>query len=204
MFIPDIYKNENQAEIREFISNNGFAILVNQTDNKLWATHIPLYLDVNANGNEILVGHVAIENPQSKSLTNDSEVLAIFSGAHSYISASWYDHENVSTWNYLAVHAYGLIKLLNLEETILSLKKLTDKYEAFSENPIRVEDLSTKTIRQARGILAFEIEISSIEATKKLSQNRDSKNYKKIISELEKIEKPDAKLMATEMKKCPR
>ncbi len=175
MFTPDIYKNENQAEIREFIFNNGFAILVNQTDNKLWATHIPLYLDVNANGNEILVGHVALENPQSKSLTNDSEVLAIFSGAHFNISASWYDHENVSTWNYVAVHAYGKIKILNHEETNLSLKKLTDKYEATSDKPVRVEDLSAKTMRQARGILAFEIEISSVEATKKLSQNRDSK-----------------------------
>jgi transcriptional regulator len=204
MYTPEIYKNENQTEIREFISKNGFAILVNQTDGKLWATHIPLYLDKNQNQKEILVGHVSLENPQSKSLINDSEVLAIFSGAHSYISASWYDHENVSTWNYLAIHVYGKIKILNLDETILSLKKLTDKYEASSANPVRVENLSEKTMRQANGILAFEIEISAIEATKKLSQNRDVKNYATIISELEKTTNNDSKAIAQEMKKCPR
>ncbi len=203
MYTPEIYKNENQEEIRDFIFKNGFAILVNQTDNKLWATHIPLYLDKNQVEKEILVGHISLENPQCKSLINESDVLAIFSGTHSYISSSWYDHENVSTWNYLAVHVYGKIKILNLEEAILSLKKLTDKYEVTSANPIRVEDLSAKTMRQARGILAFEIEISNIEATKKLSQNRDSKNYQNIISELEKIENSDAKQMAAEMKKCP-
>jgi transcriptional regulator len=204
MYTPEIYKNENQTEIREFISKNGFAILVNQTDSKLWATHIPLYLDKNQNQKEILVGHVSLENPQSKSLINDSEVLAIFSGAHSYISASWYDHENVSTWNYLAVHVYGKIKILNLDETILSLKKLTDKYEASSANPVRVENLSEQTMRQANGILAFEIEISAIEATKKLSQNRDVKNYATIISELEKTTNNDSKAISQEMKKCPR
>lgn len=204
MYTPDIYKNENQDEIREFISKNGFAILVNQTDNKLWATHIPLYFDKNKSEKEILVGHISLENPQCKSLTNDSEVLAIFSGAHSYVSSSWYDHENVPTWNYLAVHVYGKIKVLNLNEAILSLKKLTDKYEVNSENPIRIEDLSAKTMRQARGILAFEIEISSIEATKKLSQNRDAKNYENIISELEQLDNFDAKVIASEMKKCPR
>jgi transcriptional regulator len=204
MYTPEIYKNENQEEIRDFISKNGFAILVNQTDNKLWATHIPLYLDKNQAEKEILVGHISIENPQCKSLINDSDVLAIFSGAHSYISASWYDHENVSTWNYLAVHVYGKIKILNLEEAILSLKKLTDKYEVTSENPIRIENLSAKTMLQARGILAFEIEISSIEATKKLSQNRDAENYQNIISELEKLGSTEAKTMADEMKKCPR
>lgn len=204
MYTPEIYKNENQEEIKNFISKNGFAILVNQTKQKLWATHIPLYLDVNLEGKEILVGHVALENPQAKSLTNDSEVLAIFSGAHSYISASWYDHENVSTWNYLAVHVYGKIKILNLEQTILSLKKLTDKYEFNSIKPLRIDDLSAKTMRQARGILAFEIEITNIEATKKLSQNRDAKNYATIISELEKLENSDAAAMASEMKKCPR
>jgi transcriptional regulator len=41
----------------------------------------------------------------------NDEVLA-FSGPHSYISSSWYDHENVPTWNYIAVHVYGKIKLL--------------------------------------------------------------------------------------------
>jgi transcriptional regulator len=204
MYIPDLYKNENQEEIRHFIHHNGFALLINQVNGKPWATHIPLVLETNSVEKELLVGHLSIENPQATSLINGEEVLAVFSGPHAYISSSWYDHENVPTWNYIAVHVYGTIRILNYEETVASLKKLVDKYEAKSENPVRIEDLSEKTMRQARGIIAFEMEITSIEATKKLSQNRDSKNYQNIISELEKTNDNQSISVANEMKKCPR
>ena len=93
------------------------------------------------------------------------------------------------------------MKILNYEETIFSLKKLVDKYESNSENPIRIEDLSEKTMRQAQGIIAFQIEITSIEAVKKISQNRDEKNYQSIISKLEKSQDYNACQIAQEMKK---
>jgi len=201
MYIPDLYKNENQEDIQNFIHQNGFAILVNQTDGKLWATHIPLLLDVNANGKQVLVGHISKLNPQGESFKTNDAVLAIFSGVHAYISSSWYDHENVPTWNYLAVHVYGKVKIYTHEEAVNSLKKLVDKYEAKSVNPVRVENLSEKTMREARGIIAFEIEITSIEAQKKLSQNRDDKNHKNIISELEKTKDNQSVAIAHEMKK---
>jgi transcriptional regulator len=201
MYIPELYKNENQEEIQNFIHQNGFGILVNQTDGKLWATHIPLVLETNKSGEQILVGHVSKLNPQAASFINDNDVLAIFSGAHSYISSSWYDHENVPTWNYLAVHVYGKVSVLTHEQAVNSLKKLVDKYEAKSEKPVRVDNLSEKTMREARGIIAFEIVITSIEAVKKLSQNRDDKNYQNIVSELEKTNENQSITIATEMKK---
>ena len=204
MYTPDIYKNENQEEIKQFLQENSFGILINQTDGKLCATHIPLELDINKEGKEILLGHIAKENPQWKGFEENDSVLAVFSGPHSYISSSWYDHENVPTWNYLAVHVYGKIKIVEGEEAIHSLKKLVDKYEKNSENPIRVENLSSKTMRQVHGIVAFVIEITAIEATKKLSQNRDEKNYENIITELEKTQSIDSISIANEMKKCPR
>jgi transcriptional regulator len=200
MYIPELYKNENQEDIQNFIHQNGFGILVNQTNGKLWATHIPLLLE-EKDGKQILVGHVSKINPQVESFQVNDEVLAIFSGAHSYISSSWYDHENVPTWNYLAVHVYGKLTIYNHEQAVDSLKRLVDKYEAKSKNPIRIEDLSSKTMREARGIIAFEIEITAIEAQKKLSQNRDDKNYKNIISELEKTNDTQAIAIANEMKK---
>lgn len=204
MYIPNLYKNENQAEIEKFLHENGFAILVNQTNGKHWATHIPLILGANSNpetSGKILIGHISKLNPQAESFKQNDEVLAIFSGSHSYISSSWYDHENVPTWNYLAVHVYGKVKLHSYEESIESLKKLVDKYEVKSEKPIRIEDLSEKTMREARGIVSFEIEITSIEAQKKLSQNRDDKNYQNIISELEKTNENQAIEIAKAMKK---
>lgn len=203
MYIPDLYKQENREEIENFLQQNSFGILVNQTDGKLWATHIPLELDVNEEGKQVLYGHISKENPQWKSF-GEREVLAIFSGPHAYISSSWYDHENVPTWNYTAVHIYGKVKIIEGDAVIGILKKLVDKYERNSENPVRIEDLSKQTMMQARGIVAFEIEITNLEAVRKMSQNRDAKNYANVISELEKTGNSDAMKVAEEMKKCPR
>lgn len=132
MYIPEIYLNENQAEIEQFIHENGFGILINQTKGKLWATHIPLLLE-NKNDKQILVGHISKLNPQADSFKTNDDVLAIFSGAHSYISSSWYDHENVPTWNYLAVHVYGKVKLHSYEQSVEALKSLVDNYELKSK-----------------------------------------------------------------------
>lgn len=201
MYIPENYSLTNQAEIHEFLHKNGFALLINQTLGKMWATHVPLVLDFKSDGTPYLLGHISKANPQHEGFAENNEILAVFTGPHAYISSSWYDHENVPTWNYIAVHVYGKIKIHSHEEAVLGLKKLVDKYEKKSENPIRVENLSEKTMREARGIIGFEIEITSIEAQKKLSQNRDDVNYKNIISELETLKDPQAKAMAEAMKK---
>lgn len=202
MYIPELYRNENRAAITDFLKKNSFGILVNQTDGKLWATHIPMLLVVNDSGNEVLQGHISKENPQWKSFKTDNKILAIFSGPHAYISSSWYDHENVPTWNYSAVHIYGTVKILEESDAIQSLKTLVDKYEATSENPTRIEELSKKTMRQVRGIVAFEIAISEIQAVHKMSQNRDEKNYANIITALEKTQKP-AEAEVAKIMKCP-
>ena len=204
MYIPDIYKNENQEAITAFLKENSFGILINQTNGKLWATHIPLELSVSKEGKTILEGHISKENIQWKGFMENDQILAIFSGPHSYISPSWYDHENVPTWNYIAVHVYGKIKIIEGAAVIESLKKLVDKYEQNSKNPVRIEDLSEQTMMQSRGIIAFEIEIEEIQAQQKMSQNRDNKNYQNIISELEKTNENHSIAVANEMKKCPR
>lgn len=201
MYIPALYKNEDAEEIRDFIKRTSFAVVVNQTEGKLWATHVPLVLDVTATGKELLVGHVSKLNPQAESFKNEAEVLVIFSGPNAYISSSWYDHENVPTWNYLAVHVYGTVRLYTKAEALLSLKKLVDHFETRSEKPVRVEDLSEKTMREANGIIAFEIEITAIEAMKKLSQNRDDKNHENIVTELQKTNDNQAIAIAEAMKK---
>lgn len=200
MYIPELYKNENPEEIRNFLKNNSFGILINQTEGKLWGTHIPLELETNLQEKEVLFGHISKENPQGNSFADHNEVLAIFNGPHSYISSSWYDHENVPTWNYIAVHVYGTIRIIDGEEMLFAMKKLVDKYEAASKNPVKIENLSAKTMRQLNGITAFEIEITEIQAVKKLSQNRDDKNHKAIISELENQNSSNANAIAQAMK----
>ncbi|MGQ7945153.1 FMN-binding negative transcriptional regulator [Flavobacterium sp. WC2509] len=201
MYTPDLYNNEDPESIKTFLKENSFGILINQTNGKLCATHIPIELEINETGKEILQGHISKLNPQADGFAENDQVLAVFTGPHSYISSSWYDHENVPTWNYIAVHVYGRIKIVDKAAAIESLKKLVDKYEANSECPVRVENLSAKTMREAKGIIAFEIEIDEIQATKKLSQNRDDKNYANIITELEKTKNPQSIAVAKEMNK---
>ena len=200
MYIPDIYKNENQSEIIRFIEENSFAILINQSNNKINATHIPLFIDESNENQLILSGHISKLNPQCENFAENGTVLAIFSGAHSYISSSWYDYEEVPTWNYLAVHVQGKIEILNEEQKLLHLENLVNKYEKNSENPISTKSLSEKIMRQANGILAFNIIIENIDAVKKLSQNKSENNKKSIISHLEKSGDEGARIIAKEMK----
>lgn len=199
MYIPEHYKNKDINEIHDFLKGNSFGILINTIDGKPWGTHIPLELGKNATGNDVLVGHIAKANLQSKKIINGDEVLCIFNGPHSYVSSSWYQQEEVPTWNYIAVHVYGTVKIQTSEELLTSLHELVNKYEQKSEHPISLNDMSDKTMRQVSGIIGFEIEINDIQAVNKLSQGR-SHDHPKIISELEK-QGPSEKAVADEMKK---
>jgi transcriptional regulator len=153
MYTPEIYKNEDPESIRAYLKENSFGILINQTHGKLCATHIPIELEINADRKEILQGHISKLNPQAEGFAENDQVLAVFTGPHSYISSSWYDHENVPTWNYIAVHVYGRIKIVDEATSIEQLKKLVDKYEANSENPIRVRIYQQKQCVKPEGSL---------------------------------------------------
>ncbi len=199
MYIPHHYKNENIEEVKEFLKHNSFGVLINQVAGKPWATHIPLELDVDEKGKDILVGHIARANPQWKNFEENSEVLCVFNGPHSYVSSSWYKDEEVPTWNYIAVHVYGTINILNEEAVLASLHKLVDKYEANSKNPISIGNLSKKTMRQIKGIVGFQIKIDNIQAAYKLSQGREH-DHPKIISALEEQKTSGAKEIAKHIK----
>ena len=198
MHIPHYYKNENLREVKDFLRKNSFAILVNQLNGRPWATHIPLELDVDKDGNEILVGHIAKANPQWKSFNGTTEVLCIFNGPHAYVSSSWYQEEEVPTWNYIAVHIYGKLKVLTEEDTMAALHKLVDKYEKGSKNPVSLHQMSPKTLRQVKGVVGFHIEISEIHAAYKLSQTRPQ-DHPKIIAELQERNDAGSKAIAQEM-----
>jgi len=127
-------------------------------------------------------------------------VLAIFSGPHTYISSSWYDHENVPTWNYIAVHVMGKVRIVEEAALLESLKQLTDKYEKASACPVSVEKMSADLLRKnIPAIVGFEIVIEKMEASYKLSQNRDEENQRRIISHLEQRGDADSMKIALAM-----
>jgi transcriptional regulator len=204
MFTPKIYQKNDPAFIQDFIRKNGFGILISQAEGKIWATHIPIMLSEDGSK---LSGHISKANKQWKDFESGSEVLAIFSGPHTYISSSWYDHQNVPTWNYQAVHVYGTIRIIESDELYESLKHLVDKYEQASENPVSMETMTAEYVRrEMKGVVGFEVAITRIESTSKLSQNRDDKNHERIVNELEKRGDVGSKEIAGLMKenRCPR
>lgn len=199
MYTPSYYKNENNAEVKDFLKSNSFGILVNIADGKPWATHIPLELDVDKDGNDVLVGHIAKANPQWHYFKDSGEVLCIFNGPHSYVSSSWYKEEEVPTWNYIAVHVYGKLKILDEAAVLESMHKLVDKYEKNVKDPISLHQMSPKTMRQIKGVVGFEISITDIQATYKLSQTRQH-DHPKIVQELDATHDPGAKAISEAMK----
>lgn len=202
MYIHPLNYFKNDQEIHDFLRKNAFATLVTQVKGKPWATHLPLVLDKNSEGETLLSGHIAKANLQWKFLAEMEDVLVIFQGPHAYISSSWYNHENVPTWNYMAVHVYGKIRIIEGEELTAHLKKLVDNYEHDRPNRVRVETMSPPYLEsQVRALVGFEIIINEVHASTKLSQNRDDENYRAIVQKLEESLLPMEQAIAEEMKK---
>lgn len=198
MYIPAHYRNENLEEVKAFLRQNAFGILINIVDHRPWGTHIPLELEKDREGRDILVGHISRANPQWKSFGEDREVLCIFNGPHAYVSSSWYREEEVPTWNYIAVHVYGRLSLLDRGATMDSLHRLVDKYERDSACPISLNDMTPETLAQVNGVVGFQILVTDIQATYKLSQTRQG-DLPEIVAQLEKRKDPGSREIAKQM-----
>lgn len=201
MYVPKYYKVSDVEEIKEFIQHNSFATIVSIRKGKPIAAHIPVLLK-KIEDDYYLTGHLAYGNPLWKTFEEVQDILVIFNGPHAYISSSWYEHENVPTWNYQAVHVYGkasLIEGIALEQDLTSL---LEKYESFRENPVLWDKLSPELLQQEmKGIKGFKIKVEEVQAAYKLSQNRNASDYANIIKELYKEENPHADALAEAMKK---
>lgn len=201
MYIPDHFKIKNQKEVYDFINANSFAILVSNNDGKLNATHLPVLLNSDEGENGFLYGHVAKANRQWENI--DEEVLVIFPGAHKYISPTWYEsNQTVPTWNYLSVHAYGKIKILEDKADKIKIIKNVVNYFEGNSSSYKVEELKPDYFEgQLNGIVAFKIEITSLEGKQKVSQNHSMERQLRVINQLEKNNDGDSKEIAELMKK---
>lgn len=202
MYIPGIYRIKDHKVVEEFIRQNGFATIVSPGDLYPVATHIPLDLQVNEKGEQVLWGHVSKGNPQWKQFEMNPHVLAVFlSHIHSYISSSWYNHPNVPTWNYMSVQVTGTVSFLEGEKLWVSVGKLTDKYEAESDKPVSLNSLPPSVQKHLNGLVGFEIKIENMECAFKLSQNRNEEDLRNIINRLNMKDDISSKLMAVVMEK---
>lgn len=184
MYISKLYREEDREKILVFLKQNEFATLVTYDGEKPTASH--LLMEVVEDGERLFVnGHMSRTNPLWKTFEKNPEVLVIFQGPHTYISPTWYNHVNVPTWNYQAVHVYGSPRIVtDHAEAYNLLSKLIKRHEA--ENQYKLETLPQDFVaKEMKGIVAFQIEATRIEANYKLSQNRNDEDYHNIVSRLE-------------------
>ncbi|WP_172280725.1 FMN-binding negative transcriptional regulator [Chryseobacterium sp. LAM-KRS1] len=194
MFIPKLYRSEDYNVMREIIRDNAFALLISSVD-KIRATHSMMMLNEDDPDHIYIETHISKANPQAKTLKNGDEVLCDFLGAHTYISSSWYDHINVSTWNYEAVQIHGKVELMNNEELYAHLEKLTNKYEKFQKCPVLVKDMGKEFVeKEMKGAFGIKVIPTEIFIKQKLSQNRKEKDYQNIISHLENSDEQGKKI----------
>jgi len=193
MYIPEHFRVPDHADAIAFMRANPFAILISSApasskDDGPFATHLPLFV-VESAEHLVLRGHVAKANPHWRYLEQNPQCLTIFHGPHAYVSASNYaTRENVPTWNYGAVHAYGNARVFASPE---ELQGVLDQLIGTFEPPYAEQWASLSESYRERmlsHIVGFEIAVSKIEAKFKLSQNRTKEEQTNVIASLGKAE----------------
>ena len=182
MYIPAHFRQQDREAAIAFMQAHPFAIIVSTVDGLPVATHLPFHVIMDG-ADIILTAHFAKANPQWKNL---QEALVIFSGPHAYISPTHYEREqNVPTWNYIAVHAYGTAEIVHDEAAGLSiLEDLIRQNEP--EYLAQWSGLSPEyKTGMYKGIVPFRIRVTKLDAKEKLSQNKTAFERNHIIAGLQ-------------------
>ena len=202
MYNVPYFKAADNEEVIKFMHQHPFIILCGvDANNQPVATHIPVLIEERSD-KLFLLAHVMRKQTHTKAFENNPSVLAIFSGAHTYVSASWYSNpQSAATWNYQAVHAKGVLRFLDDDGLHQLLTKLTEKFENNQHSPSLVQHMDEAYVKNMmKAIIAFEIEITSVEHVFKLSQNKDEKTYDNVVHQLNQQD-GDAKTIAGIMEK---
>ena len=204
MYVPSAFSETNLATLHEAIERHSFAVLFSGADADLVASHLPLLIERTAGPYGTLLGHMARANDHWQRAAGQ-RVLVVFSGPHTYISPSWYDApQTVPTWNYVAVHAYGRLEVIEDEaETLALLQRTVGFYESSQVEPWQMqvpEEFVNKLVRQ---IVAFRIPIERLEGKWKLNQNRPVEQRERVIRMLEKQADENSRAIAALMKAKP-
>jgi transcriptional regulator len=198
MYIPSQFQITDVTIAYNIMKEHSFATLFSQHNGMPFATHLPLILDKE---NTYLFGHFARPNPQWKDINNQI-VLAVFHGPHCYISPSWYETKKaVPTWNYVTVHVYGQVELIEDEHELMgSMHDMVLKYEA-PNSSYRLQDLGTDLLSGLnKGVQGFKLKINKIEGKSKLSQNHSLHRQELVVKQLGQITNTDEQKISSLMK----
>ena len=197
------HKENNEMVVKEFIDQHPFAFLTgSDSENKPVATQVPVFIE-EIDNRKILRGHIMKNTDHHKAFLSNENVLVVFSGNHTYVSATWYSNPYMaSTWNYMSVHAKGVIRFLDDDELENVLRMTSLHFENYDQqSTTSYDNLPLEFKQKVMGaIVAFEIEVKEIDTVFKLSQDRDYESYLNIIKKL-KEQREDGQVIAAEMEK---
>jgi transcriptional regulator len=212
MYVNPLYAERELPVLHELIETARFGLLVLCADGPL-AAHIPFVLRRDQGPNGTLVAHVARIDPLARHLGEGHaghkgheaheghEALAIFSGPKAYVSPQWYQDEGLPTYNFLAVHAHGRPRLLEDREEVLAyLTELVDVHEQCFSTPWSLASAAAEHVDELLPhIVAFTLEISSLQGKRKLSQNKSAEDRDGVIRGLRERASDDDRAIAEAM-----
>jgi len=185
MYAPPYNRNEDRAELLAFMRANAFVAFVTGTGGELHASHLPCLVEERGDGLVLLL-HMAKSNPQWQQFFGD-EAMAMFAGPHAYVSPRWYaDKPRVPTWNYAAVHAYGVPRVIDAR---------ADKHACMAKLVAEMDPQWKPEFDALAGeymegmldnIVAFEVPVTRLDTRWKLSQNRGRAEQELIAAQLDK------------------
>jgi transcriptional regulator len=209
MYVPAYFEETRSEVLHQLIRDHSLAALVTLGPAGLNANHIPLELDPGPAPLGTLRGHVARGNPMWRDFSPDVEALAVFQGPQAYISPSWYQTKRetgkvVPTYNYVVVHAYGPMRIIEDRAWLRGLvERLTNRYEAGRAEPWRVTDAPVEFVEQMLGgIVGIEIPLTRLVGKWKVSQNRPPADRVGVVKGLAELNDADARAMSGLVKKA--
>jgi transcriptional regulator len=201
MYVSHFYREEDLKRVADFVREHDFATLVLSQDGLPVASHLLMDFETSPDGTWLVNGHMARANKLWRAFDSAQEVLLIFGGPNTYISPTWYNHLNVPTWNYIAVHLYGAPRVIDGGPELQDiLSRLIKRYE--TQSGYQMETLPADfREKEMRGAVGFQVKVTRVEANFKLSQNRDDEDHASVIQQLEARGDEQSLAIANEMKK---
>ena len=201
MYKLPYFTEEDQEKVIAFMKENSFAVVTGFGEEYPVASHLPLNIEIR--GEKIFfTGHLMKNTDHHKAFEKNENILVVFNGPHTYISASWYTKPDVaSTWNYITVHAKGKIRFTDEAGTYNAVRSITNKYEGTGTAASFDKLPKEYVMKLVNAIVGFEIEVMSIDNVFKLSQNHNEETRVSISSHLMKRGDGHSEAIAEEMRK---
>jgi len=203
MYVPAHFEESRADVLHQLIRDYALGTLITLGSGGLEANHVPFEIDAASGDHGVLRAHVARSNPVWRDFSKDTDALVVFQGAQAYISPSWYQtkQENekvVPTYNYVVVHAYGALRIIDDAKWLRDLVgRLTERYEAQQLAPWKVSDAPEDYIEKMLGaIVGIEIPINRLVGKWKVSQNRPEVDRHGVVAGLQQSGREEPQIMA--------